>query len=163
MKVLSANAPFNVIASQTWFAPYRYNAPGEPPHVNTDRWDGYPLQRQRIVDALAAGVSNPVVISGDWHSSAAMRIHADPWDPKSRRVGHNFCGTSISSHCPWAGALAASKGWNPHVDHVDGSRRGYLRFEVDARDWRTDFRVVDDSKRADSTVRSDRVIGTRDI
>jgi alkaline phosphatase D len=159
----ASNAPFNVIASQTWFAPYRYNAPGEAARINTDQWDGYPLQRQRIIDALAAGVSNPVVLSGDWHSAAAMRIHADPWDPNSRRVGHNFCGTSISSHCPWAPALAAAKGWNPHVDHVDGNRRGYLRFDVDGRDWRTDFRVVDDPGRADSAVRSDRVIRTRDL
>ena len=90
-----SQAPFNVLASQTWFAPYRYNAPADTPIVNMDQWDGYPVQRQRLIDALGAGVSNPIVLSGDWHCAAAMRIHADPWDAKSKRIGHNFCGTSI--------------------------------------------------------------------
>jgi alkaline phosphatase D len=156
-------APFNVIASQTWFAPFRYDAPGgKAPAVNMDQWDGYPLQRQRIIDALAAGVANPVVLSGDWHCSAAMRIHQDPWDPRSRRIGHNFCGTSVSSHCPWWQVLADARAFNPHVDHVNGAQRGYLRFEVDRRDWKTDFRVVADPGRADSPVESELQVSTRD-
>jgi alkaline phosphatase D len=159
-----SGAPFNVIASQTWFAPYAYDAPGadRARRVNMDQWDGYPLQRQRIIDALAAGVSNPVVLGGDWHCSAAMRIHQDPWNPRSRRIGHNFCGSSISSHCPWWATLEAAKGFNPHVDHVNGSQRGYLRFDVSRNDWKTDFRVVADPRRADSAVTSELVLSTRD-
>lgn len=156
-------ARYNVIASQTWFAPFRYNAPGEAARVNMDQWDGYPLQRQRVIDALAAGVSNPVVVSGDWHSAAAMRIHRDPWDPKSPRVGHNFCGTSVSSHCPWAQALDAARAFNPHVDYLDGAQRGYLRFDVDERNWKADFRVVTDPRRADSAVTSATTVGIRDL
>jgi alkaline phosphatase D len=158
-----SDAPFNVIASQTWFAPYRYNAPGEVAQVNMDQWDGYPLQRQRIVDALAAGVRNPVVISGDWHCAAAMRIHRDPWDSKSARVGHNFCGTSISSHCPWWETLESAKSFNPHVDYVNGAQRGYLRFDVTRDDWKSDFRVVAEPRRADSTVTSAMVVSTKDL
>lgn len=33
-----ANARYTVIATQTWFAPYRYNAAPESPAVNTDQW-----------------------------------------------------------------------------------------------------------------------------
>jgi len=157
-----SSASYNVIASQTWFAPYRYNAAPEAPSVNMDQWDGYPLQRQRLIDALANGVANPVVLGGDWHCAAAMRIHQDPWDARSKRIGHNFCGTSISSHCPWWDSLNAAKAFNPHVDHVNGAQRGYLRFEVSRNDWKTDFRVVDDPRRADSAVRSELVLSTRD-
>ncbi len=157
-----SQAPFNVIASQTWFAPYRYNAPGDVPDVNMDQWDGYPLQRQRLIDVMA-GISNPVVVSGDWHSAAAMRIHKDPWDPKSPRVGHNFCGTSIASHCPWNEALRAARDYNGHVDHLNGAQRGYLRFDVTAKTWRSDYRIVADPKDPKSTVSTDVTIDIRDV
>ena len=108
-----------------------------------DQWDGYGVQRQRIIDALAGGVSNPVVLSGDWHAAAAMRIHQRPFDPQSARVGHNFCGTSVSSNCPWAGALDDAKSFNPHVDYLDGTKRGYIRSTVGSGDWVAAFRTVD--------------------
>ncbi|MDX2222518.1 MAG: alkaline phosphatase D family protein [Rhodospirillaceae bacterium] len=155
-------APFNVIGSQTWFAPYRYNAAPEAPSVNMDQWDGYPIQRQRLIDAMAASSAKTVVLSGDWHCAAAMRIHQDPWNAGSRRVGHNFCGTSISSHCPWWEPLRAAKDFNPHVDHVNGGQRGYVRCEITAEDCRAEFRVVADPRDAASAVSTDIEIRTRD-
>jgi alkaline phosphatase D len=158
-----SDAPFNVLASQTWFAPYRYNAPPEAARVNMDQWDGYGVQRQRIVDALANGVSNPVVLSGDWHSACAMRIHQRPFDPSSRRIGHNFCGTSISSHCPWAGALDEAKGFNRHVDYLDGTKRGYIRSTVERGNWTAAYRTVEtpsDPKSASTTAIE---VRTRDL
>jgi alkaline phosphatase D len=144
LRALAAStAPVNVIASQTWFAPYRYSAPSEGLRVNMDQWDGYPVQRQRVIDAMAQGVSTPVVLSGDWHSAAAMRIHKDPWDVKSKRIGHNFCGTSISSICGWAGPLEESKGFNPHVDYIDGMKRGYFRGTASANGMAGEFRAVE--------------------
>jgi alkaline phosphatase D len=157
-----SQAPFNVIASQTWFAPFRYNVPGDVPYVNMDQWDGYPVQRQRLIDVMA-GISNPVVVSGDWHSAAAMRIHKDPWDPKSPRVGHNFCGTSIASHCPWYEAMRAARDFNGHVDHLNGAQRGYLRFDVTAKTWRSDYRVVANPHDPKSAVATDVTIDTRDV
>ncbi|MBU3672016.1 MAG: alkaline phosphatase [Sinobacteraceae bacterium] len=158
-----SSAVYNVLASQTWFAPFRYNAPPAAPKVNMDQWDGYPLERQRIIDLLASGVRNPVVLSGDWHAAAAMRVYQDPWNIRSRRVGYNFCGTSISSHCPWAGAMRAALPDNPHVDHLNGERRGYLRCEIDSAGWRSDFMVVDNPSKADSMVRSERQLRLQDV
>ncbi|MGE4063757.1 MAG: alkaline phosphatase [Rhodospirillaceae bacterium] len=156
-------APFNVIASQTWFAPYRYDDGKDAPQVNMDQWDGYPLQRRRLIDVLASGVSNPIVLSGDWHCAAAMRIHKDPWDATSPRIGHNFCGTSISSHCPWSQAMRAARDFNPHVDHYNGDSRGYLRCEVTGRNWRSDYRVLADPRDPRSAVATDVTIDTRDV
>ncbi|GIU68017.1 alkaline phosphatase D family protein [Candidatus Phycosocius spiralis] len=158
-----SNAPFNVLASQTWFAPYRYNAPPEAPRVNMDQWDGYGVQRQRIIDALANGIANPVVLSGDWHSASAMRIHERPYDPRSKRIGHNFCGTSISSHCPWAGALDAAKSYNPHVDYVDGSKRGYIRSTIDRNNWTATYRTVDQPSNPKSKSSTAIEMRTRDL
>ena len=92
-----------------------------------------------------------------------MRIHADPWDAKSKRIGHNFCGTSISSNCPWWDPLNAAKGYNAHVDHVNGAQRGYLRCDVSESAWKSEFRVVTDPYNPKSTVTTDVTIDTRDV
>jgi phosphodiesterase/alkaline phosphatase D-like protein len=43
-----------------------------------DSWDGWPGQRARILDHIArAGISNPVLITGDWHSTFVNDLKAD--------------------------------------------------------------------------------------
>jgi alkaline phosphatase D len=160
-KLGKSQARYNVLAQQTWFSPYRYNPRSEPAKKNVDQWDGYPLQRQRIIDALAT-VQNPVVLSGDWHCGAAMAIHRDPDDPKSPRVGYEFTSTSISSRCGWADNLHNSKGHNPHAMYVNADSRGYLRCIADAKDWTAQFRVVADPSLAGSPVRTDFEAHTRE-
>jgi alkaline phosphatase D len=157
-----SDAAFNVLASQTWLSSYRYNKAPAPAAVNFDSWDGYTPARRRLLDVLG-GVSNPVVISGDWHCAAAATLHADPFDAKSKRIGHEFAGTSISSDCPWIGAMEKSRIDNPHVRHLNGRQRGYCRFEVDAKSWTTDFRVVDDPYDPRSRLRSDLQVRTGDL
>lgn len=139
-----SDAAHTIIAQQTWFAPLRYvDNRDDAPLWNMDDWSGYPRQRQRIIDALAAGVANPVVLSGDWHCAAAMRVLRDPSDPASAPVGWNFASTSIASHCPWAHRVQGSKDANPHFAYANGDRRGYLRCTADA-DFTAEFRVVTD-------------------
>lgn len=158
-----SDAPFNVLASQIWFAPLVYGADTPTPNANLDSWDGYPQARRRVLDTLAGGVSNPVVISGDWHCAAASRLLADPGDPRSRRLGHEFAGTSISSNCPWAGAVERAQTHNPHIAHVNGRQRGYARFTVERARWTTEYRVVDDPLSPDSRLRTDREMRTADF
>lgn len=158
-----SDARYNVLASQTWLSPFRYNRAPEPAALNYDSWDGYAPARQRLIGALANDVSNPVVISGDWHCAAAMTLHADPLDAKSKRIGHEFAGTSIASDCPWAGAMESVRSENPHVRHLNGRQRGYCRFEIDGRDWKTGFRVVANPYDAASRCSTDLEIRTRDL
>ena len=147
-----SDAAFNVLASQCWLSPYRYNKVPEPAAVNFDSWDGYPVARQQLLDVLGDGVANPLAISGDWHCAAAMTMHAEPFNVKSRRIGHEFAGTSIASECPWDGAMEQSRADNPHVRHYNGRERGYCRFEVDGKHWTTAYRVVADQYDAKSAV-----------
>ena len=149
------NAPFAVLAQQTWFAPYDYDPAADREAFNMDQWDGYPVQRQRLIDALAATAATPIVLSGDWHCAAAMTIHRSPRDASSPVVGHEFATTSISSHCVWTPAIEAARAQNPHVGYVDGKHRGYLRCSVDRDRWTTQFRVVDDAGSRGSPVRTD--------
>lgn len=155
-------APFNVIAQQTWFTPFHYSGDEANPQLNMDQWDGYPVQRQRIMGALAE-VSNPVVLSGDWHCANAATLHQQADDATSARIGFEFATTSISSNCPWAHRIDAAREFNPQVLYTNGEKRGYLRATVDATNWKTEYRAVDEPTRADSPVRTDHEINTRDV
>jgi alkaline phosphatase D len=158
----TSTAPFNVLASQTWFAPFEYIDDPKARKWNMDQWDGYPVQRQRLIDAMA-NVSNPVILSGDWHSALASTIYRNPLDARSQRIGHNFAATSISSVCSWWPDLHRAKDANPHVSHVDGKQRGYLRCEVDSKRFGAVFRTVTDPANDMSAVVTDKDIRTSDI
>lgn len=158
-----SDAAFNVLASQIWLAPYRFNSAPEPAAVNMDAWDGYPAARARMLETLGQGVANPVVLSGDWHCAAAMNIHADPGDHRSRPIGHEFAGTSIASDCGWMHEMDQHRADNPHVRHLNARQRGYCRFDVTASDWSTSFRVVEDPYNPASPCRTDVELRTRDM
>jgi alkaline phosphatase D len=152
-----------VIATQVWFTSYRYNETPEAPVANLDSWDGYPGARERLSATLADGVSNPVFLTGDWHTAMASTLHESQFDPKSRRIGHELVGSSISSFCPWARDMEVVRDANPHVSYLNGQKRGYLRTTFSRDNCRAEFRVVEDSGRADSPVRTDVEMRTKDL
>lgn len=158
-----SDAAFNVLASQIWMAPYHYNAAQEPAAVNTDSWDGYDAARARLFQTLGQDVANPVVVSGDWHCGAAMTIHAEPGNMKSRPIAHEFASTGISSDAGWMHEMDHMRGANPHVGYLNARKHGYCRFDVSARDWTTVFRTVDDAYDPASSCSTDAELRTRDM
>ena len=143
---------WNVIAQQTMLAQFDLQT-GRGRSFSSDQWDGYPAARQRILQFLSERrPSNPVVISGDLHSSWVAELKTDFRDPKSRTVGTEFVGTSISSLSPaeFNAAVATALPDNPHVSFFDGQYRGYTRCEVTRDRWRTDMRAVSDVLSADA-------------
>lgn len=157
-----STAAFNVIATQTWFAPYTYFSESGIPGVNPDQWDGYPVQRQRLLNALSE-TSNPVFLSGDWHCAMASTLHLDPTDTTSPRVGHNFAATSISSDCPWWELMDRFRGQNDHVAYLNGRQRGYLRCDITGKHFTGTFRTVDNVWDASSQVRTATEMRTSDF
>jgi alkaline phosphatase D len=104
------------------------------------------VARQRIIDHLVqARIRNPVVITGDWHSTFVNDIKADFSNPDSATVATEFVGTSISTnddlivYGPYYGPMIPA---NPHIRFFDGDRRGYVRCQLDRSQWRTDLRMV---------------------
>lgn len=158
-----SDAAFNVLATQIWFTPYRYNEPPEPPSLNLDSWDGYPAARQRLADLLADGIANPVFLSGDWHTAMSSTVYQTPFDTSSKRIGHELVGSSISSGCPWARDMELRRDANPHVSYLEGNKRGYLRATFTQRACMGDFRVVKDAGQRNSIVSSDKELRTSDL
>lgn len=157
-----SQAQFNVLAQQTWFAPYRYSEDPKEQQWNLDQWDGYPAQRERLLDKMAQ-VSNPVVLSGDWHCAHAAQLKRNHLDKKNSVIGHEFATTSISSNCPWSQKVAQAAEFNPHSLYNNGEKRGYLRCEVSRNNWRSTYRTVNDPYDPQSPLSTDQQIDTVDV
>lgn len=145
----ASQARWNVLAQQTIFAEVDFNpAPGSAGAAglfNVDQWDGYVAQRRRISQFLAdRRPANPIVVTGDIHSSWANDVKLDYDDPASPTVAAEFVGTSISSDFPavFIAPVQAALADNPHVRFFDGLYRGYVRCKVTPGLWRSDFRAV---------------------
>ena len=143
--LVRSRAIWNVIAQQTMLAEYDFTpAPGAT-LFNMDQWDGYVAARNRLLRFLMdQHPRNPIVLTGDIHSSWVHDIKRNFDDPASETVGTDLVGTSISSDFPSAfiaPVLAALRD-NPHTKFFDGQYRGYVRCELTPEMWRADFRAV---------------------
>jgi alkaline phosphatase D len=136
-----SRARWQIIAQQVFFSP-RFFPPGD--EIQLDSWDGYPANRNRLLNTLAERHIRPVVLTGDVHSNWAAELKSDFDDPDSATVGAELVGTSISSggngsdtHMDTDTILAE----NPHLKFFD-NHRGYVRCTVTPDHLRADFRVV---------------------
>ena len=139
-----SRALWNVTAQQTMLAEYDFIA-GPPEQFNMDQWDGYVAARNRLIGFLdKAGISNPITITGDIHSSWVHDLKTDFSRPESKTVGTEFVGTSITSEFPgeFLAPVEAALVDNPHTKYFDGSYRGYVRCDVDRQQWTTIFKGV---------------------
>jgi alkaline phosphatase D len=147
----SSRARWQVIAQQTMFAQVDFaagdgKAVGLPPQVyNMDQWDGYVAARSRILSFLQqTSVRNPVIITGDIHSSWVHDIKADFANPASATLATEFVGPSITSDFPlqFIPLVKAALPDNPHTRFFDGAYHGYVRCTLTPKQWLSDYRVA---------------------
>jgi alkaline phosphatase D len=150
----SSPARWNVIAQQTIMAQYDHQT-GTGGLFNMDAWDGYVAARNRILGyMLNRRPSNPVVITGDVHSSWAANLKSDFRNAGSVTVGSEFVGTSITSRLPTPAVdrVKAARPENPHVKYFDGRAGGYVRCSLNAERWRSDYRLARSTSKPESPV-----------
>lgn len=125
--------------------------------LNPDQWDGYTAERARLFDHLAANdIGNVVVLTGDVHTSWALDLTLDPYDPLTYvpltgegALGVEFVTPSITSANfealgPAAKALeAGTLADNPHVKWVDFTSHGYFVLDVTEERVQADWFAVD--------------------
>ncbi len=141
-------ARWNVLAQQIRMA--RAAVPGggrdgDEREYSLDMWDGYPAERQRLLDFLATErPGNPVVITGDIHSHWASNLERDFDDPSSETVGVELVGSSITSGGDGRESydgMDRTLEANPHIRFFN-AHRGYVSVTLDRDRLRSDFRVV---------------------
>lgn len=160
--LLASRAKWNLIAQQVMMM--RWNlGPAAASLIqtplenlyNVDAWDGYPVQRDRVLRFLdETRPANPVVLTGDIHSSWVGNLLADFDDPNSDAVAAEFVGTSISSAFgdDYARLARRTLPANPHIRWFDGFQRGYTLLEVTAARCVGENRGVDNVLDPDSGV-----------
>lgn len=137
-----SDAPWLLVANQVhvspmvlgWVPAWRW-----PPFrsvINPDQWDGFPSERDRLVDVLGGAAATPVVLSGDLHAGWSRELRGG-----GRAVAHELTAPSISG-ASFATAVrerTAMPGWllrrligrfNPGIDHLDLRRHGFLVVDV---------------------------------
>ena len=142
----TADATWNVLAQQIMMASLRSFDTDGNELWSMDIWDGYPHERQQLLDFLQhARIPNPVVLTGDYHSNWAAELKLDFNDPGSATVGSEFVGTSISSGgdghdvSDLATRLVDN---NPHVKFYNG-QRGYVKASLSPDQWLSEFKVLE--------------------
>ncbi len=116
--------------------------PGEPSH--NDTWDGYRPARARLLQHLAdARIRDVVTLTGDFHSSWAMDVSAEPfsehvYDPLTGRgaqtvefVAPAVSAAPLGSFGELADAFRRIPQTHPHVRMMDLDRNGYLVLDLD--------------------------------
>lgn len=139
-----SQARWNVLAQQLAFT--RIPDPRNPTFQAMDPWSGYPVARDRLLAWMSERQQkNFVVITGDIHSAFVMNVTRDALRPESSpTIATEFIGTSISSGRDGSdrwGQLANYETAVPNMKYHN-ARRGYVRCELTANRWTSDYRLV---------------------
>jgi alkaline phosphatase D len=136
---------WNVIAQQVLMAQLDHDL-GPARRFWLDAWDPYVRDRQRLLNFVhKRSVRNPVVITGDWHSTFANNLTLNFNDERSPAVATEFVTPAITSggddqpYGPYYGPMIPA---NPHIKYFEGDKRGYFRARLTRRSLETDVRFV---------------------
>ena len=148
-------AAWHLIGNQTVFTrlfsvPQAETVPGQV--FNNDQWDGYQADQSTLLAAMrASGQTDPVVLTGDIHSSWANDLPTD-YElyrlDRSSSVGVEFVCPSITSDGfkevlgsagAARGATAAFQGINPWIRYLEGIGHGFAVIDVTPARVQTDF------------------------
>jgi alkaline phosphatase D len=134
--VTTSAARWKLVGQQVRMAPLQ-------PKFNADTWEGYPAARARFLDTLARmRTRNVAVLTGDIHTSWAMDLARDPFDPRAYdpRTGEGSLavelitpGVTSPGHPPEVEAeIPGLIRQNPHLRYANASQRGYVLLDVTA-------------------------------
>jgi alkaline phosphatase D len=136
---------WNLLANQVMWAENDRTA-GFRQSFDFDNWDGYRVQRERLLKVFAH-VVNPVILTGDRHATWVCDLRTDFEDPSTPIVGAEITGTSITSggnedpaafHALFDPIMKQS----PHWRYID-NHRGYVVCDVNGQRLQARLRVVD--------------------
>jgi alkaline phosphatase D len=114
--------------------------------INADQWDGYAANRREILEhAVARGVQNVAVLTGDIHAFFAGTVTT------SGRTGGVPAATEFVAGSITSEGIADNFGGqplltdriqqvNPHIAYTDTERRGYAVAEARADELRVEFK-----------------------
>lgn len=152
----AAGPAWQLIGNQTVFTrvfsvPQAGVVPGQV--FNADQWDGYQADQRTLLDAMRrSGKSDPVVLTGDIHSSWANDLPTDYERYRLDRgssVGVEFVCPSVTSDgfkevlggsaAAAQAATSAFQAANPWIRYLEGIGHGFAVVDVTPERVQTDF------------------------
>ena len=131
--------------------------------LNADQWDGYPIERKKILDHLQQQkIDNTVVLTGDIHSSWAMDVSHDPFgsgynpDTGKGSLAVELVTSAVTSPSPYGTAEQAApreqeRMQDPHIHWVNFQQRGYMVVDFSADRALAQWWLVDNVASAQHT------------
>jgi alkaline phosphatase D len=94
--------------------------------VNTDSWDGYPAERQKLFDHLSSNnIDNMVVLTGDIHTSWAVNLTNG-----NAQVGVEMVTPSVTSPGLPINLSALITVQNTHIKYVELTKKGFILVDI---------------------------------
>jgi alkaline phosphatase D len=154
--ITAGRAAWHLVGNQTVlarvYAVARAGVPPLPGQVfNADQWDGYQADQAALLAAMGrSGGTDPVVLTGDIHSSWANELPSDPraGQQAGDSVGVEFVCPSVTSNgfteslgsaAAAQAATAAFQAANPWVRYLDGIGHGFTVLDVTPERVQADF------------------------
>lgn len=126
----NSTAQWKILGQQVMIAPLK--AFGIP--LNTDQWDGYPVERQNLLNYLVNNnIQNTVVLTGDIHTSWANDVPYTTYNPFNGQGSATveFVVTSITSaNFPFPVGENIIKLANTHIKYDKLTEHGYLILDI---------------------------------
>ncbi len=134
---------WHLVGNQTVFARVLSTSGPEGAVFNTDQWDGYQADQAAVLAAMADATADPVMLTGDIHSSWANDLPTDvaayTADPGATSVGVEYVCPSVTSNgfkeslggaATAQAVTAAFQRRNPWVRYLDGIGHGFVVLDV---------------------------------
>ena len=150
--------------------------------INTDQWDGYRADQNRLIsfirgDGTGSRIDNVVVVTGDIHASFANDLTDDPHNPAVYLAQlpdgsvppSPVRAVAVEFVCPGTGSDSGAIGdlapllppINPHIRFVEAQSRGYMVLDLDMNRAQCEWTYVDTPEQRTSTLRQGPVWLTR--
>jgi alkaline phosphatase D len=151
---------WRLIGNQIIFSPTKDPRNGKI--LFADFWDGYQASRNVVRDhILDEKIDNVVFLTGDIHSSWAMDVPVDPYDPEAydpatgegsyavELVGPSVTSEAIENSDLATVAPGLLTGGNPHLKFSEVTRKGYVLVDVTPERVQGEWYFMDDIKKPD--------------
>jgi len=136
---------WKIVGQQVMIAPLVLPVVGV---VNTDQWDGYQADRNRVTDYVVNNnIENVVFLTGDIHTSWANDVPQAgvSYNPNTGAGSAfvEYVATSITSpSSPFPVPVSVIQGTSPHIKYADLTQRGYLILDIDTQRAQADWVYV---------------------
>lgn len=141
-RLRASTASWNVMAQQVVFSDFDI---ANGAFLNHDQWDGYPAERNRVLDVLDALPSrNTVLLTGDIHLGALSRVIRKGTSRASAvEIVTNSISSGGSKGSGNGAVIEGLVGSVPGFLYAYEGARGYTACSVTPQTWQVDFRAVD--------------------